>query len=93
MIVDMKTTDDAHVARMTVSLPADLFARGEKARVGDGISRSAFVAQLYRRYLDDLDEEERVARYRTAYAALPVTAEEQALTEASMDLLAAEDVS
>jgi metal-responsive CopG/Arc/MetJ family transcriptional regulator len=97
MIVSMKRAmhvekaGDTGVARVTISLPADLFARGEEARVLCRMSRSAFVAQLYQRYLDELEEEGRVARYRAAYAALLATPEEESLTEASMDLLARGD--
>lgn len=70
-------------ARFTVSLPGDLFSRGEAERVKHQISRSEFVASLYRRYLDDLEERERVARYAAAYAAQPETDEERAWAEAS----------
>ncbi len=73
----------AGVKRITVSLPADLFERGETERRKHLERRSEFVARLYRRYLNELDEQERVARYTEAYAKLPETAEERWLVEES----------
>ncbi len=64
-----------------------LFEKGEQERAKRHISRSEFVASLYREYLHKVEEEERVRRYAAAYAKLPSTEEEEALTVASMELL------
>jgi metal-responsive CopG/Arc/MetJ family transcriptional regulator len=75
------------VRRITVSLPADLFERGERERRRRHERRSEFVARLYRRYLDEIAERERAARYAAAYAREPETAAERWLTERSTELL------
>lgn len=87
MSLKMSMSDDTRVERLTISLPADLFAWGEQERASRHISRSQFVADLYRRYRDEIERERRIARYSAAYSAMPATEEENALTEASMDLL------
>jgi metal-responsive CopG/Arc/MetJ family transcriptional regulator len=74
--------------RVTVSLPADLFERGEDERHKLQKGRSEFVAGLYRRYLQEVEERERAARYAAAYAKLPHTPEEQWLVERSVEGLA-----
>lgn len=74
--------------RITISLPNDLFERGERERRRRHERRSEFVARLYRRYLDEIAEHERVARYAAAYARVPETPEEHWLTDESMGLLA-----
>ena len=74
--------------RVTVSLPADLFERGEDERNKLREGRSQFVAGLYRRYLQEVDERQRVARYAAAYGKLPETPEERWLVEQSVDGLA-----
>jgi metal-responsive CopG/Arc/MetJ family transcriptional regulator len=74
--------------RVTVSLPADLFERGEDERNKLGEGRSQFVAGLYRRYLREVDERQRAARYAAAYGKLPETPEERWLVERSVDALA-----
>jgi metal-responsive CopG/Arc/MetJ family transcriptional regulator len=73
--------------RVTVSLPADLFERGEDERRKHHERRSEFVARLYRRYLQEIDEQERVARYAAAYAKLPETPEERWLVDQSISAL------
>lgn len=92
MLNGMKATDETgHAAKFTVSVPSDLFARGERERARQRISRSEFVARLYQKYLDEIEEEQRIARYRAAYAKAPETPAERVLTEASTSLLADED--
>ena len=86
----MKTLNHMRVEKVTISIPADLFAWGEEERARTHMSRSEFIANLYRRYHDELEMERRIARYKAAYAKLPETDEERALTEMSMQLLAAE---
>lgn len=70
-----------------MSLPAELFERGENERLRRHERRSEFVAGLYRRYLDEVEEQERVARYTAAYARLPETPEERWLVERSREVL------
>jgi metal-responsive CopG/Arc/MetJ family transcriptional regulator len=85
----MKRDDSGtRVRRVTVSLPADLFAWGEKERARRKVSRSAFVADLYRRQLEELEKEQRVARYAAAYGKQPETEEERAWAEGSAHALA-----
>jgi metal-responsive CopG/Arc/MetJ family transcriptional regulator len=76
--------------RVTVSLPADLFERGEDERRKRHERRSEFVASLYRRYLHEVDERDRVARHTAAYAKLPETPEERWLVEQSISDLDSE---
>jgi metal-responsive CopG/Arc/MetJ family transcriptional regulator len=78
---------DATVRRVTISLPAWLYERGEEERTRDGLTRSEFVARLYRRYLEELAERERVKRYAAAYARQPQTKEEMDWAEAAADAL------
>lgn len=86
----MKRNDSGtQVRRVTVSLPAELFAWGEKERARRKVSRSAFVADLYRRQLEELEEEQRIARYAAAYRKQPETEEERAWAEGSAHALAA----
>lgn len=68
-------------------MPADLFAAVEEERHAAGRSRSEQLAEVYRRHLEQLEEQRRVERYAAAYAQLPETAEERWLTEASTDLI------
>lgn len=89
MVLGMKISD-SRVKKVTISLPAHLFAWGEQERTEQQISRSEFVAALYRQHFDRVEKERRSARYTAAYAADPATQAEQALTEASMALLADE---
>jgi metal-responsive CopG/Arc/MetJ family transcriptional regulator len=70
--------------RITVSLPADLFERGERERRRSHEQRSEFVARLYRRYFQEVEEQDRVARYTAAYGKLPETAEERWLVDQSL---------
>jgi metal-responsive CopG/Arc/MetJ family transcriptional regulator len=70
------------VARVTVSLPADLLSQGEAERHKRGVSRSEYVADLYRHHLHALELQERVARYAVAYAAHPADPAEDAVVAA-----------
>ena len=87
--MSMKPHPDGRAKKVTVSIPADLFARGEEERERRQISRSEFVAELYRRHLQAIEEERRVARYAAAYAKQPVTEEERAWAEAGAQALGA----
>jgi metal-responsive CopG/Arc/MetJ family transcriptional regulator len=78
---------ESHSRRVTVSLPADLFERGEAERRKRHERRSEFVARLYRRYLQEMDEQDRVARYAAAYKKVPETPEEHWLVEQSVAAL------
>jgi len=77
-----------HARRITVSLPADLFERGERERRNRHERRSEFVARLYRRYLQEVEEQDRVARYAAGYGKVPETAEERWLVDQSLTELA-----
>jgi metal-responsive CopG/Arc/MetJ family transcriptional regulator len=91
MIAGMKSRMKAGgggTRRVTVSLPADLFERGEDERNKLHEGRSQFVAGLYRRYLQEVDERQRAARYAAAYGKLPETPEERWLVQQSLDALA-----
>lgn len=78
------------VRRVTVSLPEDLYERGERERRKRHEGRSEFVARLYRQFLHAVEEDERVARYAAAYALVPDTDEERWLEEESLRTLAGE---
>jgi hypothetical protein len=64
----------------------DRAAARQRAR----ISRSEYVASLYREHQRALRREAKIARYTPAYREHPATPEEDALTVTSMGLLAAE---
>jgi Arc/MetJ-type ribon-helix-helix transcriptional regulator len=64
------------VEKVTVSIPAELLSRIEQHRAALGRSRSEVVADLLWRGWRELEFDEREARYREAYRALPDTAEE-----------------
>lgn len=81
------TPSRSGVRRITVSLPAELFERGENERRRRHERRSEFVAGLYRRYLQEIEEQDRVARYAAAYASRPETPEERWLVERSREVL------
>ncbi|MGH8999639.1 MAG: ribbon-helix-helix protein, CopG family [Acidimicrobiia bacterium] len=75
------------VEKVTVSLPAELLARIEEHRAGDGRNRSEVVAELLWRGWQVVEHEAREERYRRAYAAEPDTAEERAWAEMAADEL------
>jgi metal-responsive CopG/Arc/MetJ family transcriptional regulator len=74
---------DTTVRRVTISLPAWLYERGEEERARERLTRSEFVARLYREHLDEIAEQERVKRYAAAYARQPETKEEIDWAEAA----------
>ena len=67
---------EKRTVKVTVSLPAELFAWGERTR--GQRPRSEFVSALYRQ--EQLQQ--RVERARAAYADQPWSAEEDAVVEA-----------
>lgn len=75
--------------KVTVSIPADLFAWGEQERCKQDISRSEFVASLYRQRLEESIEQERRARYAAAYARQPESDEDRQWAEDAAASLAA----
>ncbi len=81
------TSTHSRARRITVSLPAELFERGENERRRRHERRSEFVAGLYRRHLQEVEEQDRVARYAAAYASLRETPEERWLVERSREVL------
>jgi metal-responsive CopG/Arc/MetJ family transcriptional regulator len=85
-----ETRSSRHAERFTVSLPRHLYETGEEIRTRRGWNRSEFVAYLYERFLEDIEREDRLARYAAAYGQMPETESEKALTELSMDVLASE---
>jgi metal-responsive CopG/Arc/MetJ family transcriptional regulator len=80
----MATTAAATTTKMSISLPTELYKRGESERTHRGLSRSEFVAALYREHLHRVDEEARVARYAAAYARQPETDAERVWTDMSI---------
>jgi metal-responsive CopG/Arc/MetJ family transcriptional regulator len=85
----MKDNNTEHHKRVSISLPSHLFDWGEATRAKQNIpSRSKFIALLYQRAYDEITYQDRIDRYKAAYAKTPVTPEEEILTNASMDLLA-----
>jgi Arc/MetJ-type ribon-helix-helix transcriptional regulator len=79
------------VEKVTVSLPAELFARIERRRQQGGTSRSEVVSELLWRGWRQLEEEDREERYRAAYKAQPDTGEELAWADMAADELFADD--
>jgi metal-responsive CopG/Arc/MetJ family transcriptional regulator len=71
------------VAKVTVSLPAELLTRIEEVRFRDGTSRSETVTALLWRGWRQAEDEARADRYRAAYVAQPETADELAFAEAA----------
>ena len=77
-------TTSTATTKMSVSLPTELYKRGESERTHRGLSRSEFVAALYREHLRRVDDEARVARYAAAYARQPETDAERVWTDMSI---------
>jgi metal-responsive CopG/Arc/MetJ family transcriptional regulator len=67
--------------KVAISIPDDLYAWGEQERERLGISRSEFVARLYREHMRRVEHDARVARETAAYSRQPYTEEEDAWTE------------
>ena len=80
---------EARARKVTVSIPADLFSWGEQERAKQEITRSAFVASLYRHCLEEAAARERLARYAAAYARQPQGADEHEWAESAAASLAA----
>lgn len=93
MITSMQKVSAGRVERVTISVPADLFARGEAERRQLGLSRSAYVRELYRSRLDALELQERLARYGAAYRSHPSDPAEDALVEAGAEAMLEDDAS
>src|SRR5438046_2681285 len=74
--------------RVTISLPAGLFASGEAERRRRNLSRSEYVAQLYREHLEAHEIKARIARYSAAYEAQLPDGAEDAVVGAAMEALA-----
>jgi metal-responsive CopG/Arc/MetJ family transcriptional regulator len=86
MLTRMKSRSGL-VQRVTISLPADLFAKGEAERRRRSVTRSEYVAQLYVQHLEEEEKQARVARYAAAYAAHPSSPAEDAVLGASAEAL------
>lgn len=82
------------VAKVTVSLPAELLARIEERRRDRTASRSEVVSELLWRGWRQVEAEAREERYRAAYRAQPEAGEERAWADyAASDLLDEENAS
>lgn len=79
------------VEKVTISIPKRLFDWGEEERRKQNASRSEFVSALYAEKRKQQEYEERVERYRIAYALCPSTPEEDALVAEGTALLFSED--
>jgi metal-responsive CopG/Arc/MetJ family transcriptional regulator len=90
MMRSMKTEARARVHKFTVGIPETLYELGEEERVRAGVSRSQYVANLYRAHLREVARQEKIARYAAAYGSLPATPEEDALTSMSEAVLASD---
>jgi metal-responsive CopG/Arc/MetJ family transcriptional regulator len=77
--------------RFTVSIPAYLYEWGERERDELHLNRSEFVAYLYQHVRDQIEHERRKARYAAAYAKMPTTELEEALTDIAFEILAPEE--
>jgi metal-responsive CopG/Arc/MetJ family transcriptional regulator len=73
----------ATVHKVTVSLPDQLVAQIEKLRQRTSGTRSGIITELLWRGWHDVEQEEREARYRAAYAAMPDDAEGTAFIDAA----------
>ncbi len=76
-----------HVERFSVSISRPLFEWGEEERQSMGMNWSEFVAFLYERLRDEVEHQQRLARYVAAYAKIPETSAERALSDISVGLL------
>jgi metal-responsive CopG/Arc/MetJ family transcriptional regulator len=73
----------ATVRKVTVSLPDQLAAQIETLRKRTDHTRSSVITDLLWRGWQDVEREEREARYRAAYAATPTETEDTAWTDAA----------
>ena len=65
-----------NVAKVAISLPPDLYAAMERARLTARLDRSRWVQEAVRRYLTDREREEKIAAYIRGYTEVPETEEE-----------------
>ena len=83
-----------NVGKVTLSLPVELLARVEAYRETRGVSRSEAFSDLAWRGWHQVEEQDREARYRSAYERQPETADELTWAEvAAADLLSPEAAS
>lgn len=76
------------VAKVTVSLPAELLACIQQRRAQSGENRSEVVTDLCWRGWQQWDEERRTHQSDEAYATVPETDEERLWARAAADTLA-----
>ena len=90
MMHSMKSEMVPRVHKFTVGIPETLYELGEAERGRIGVSRSQYVANLYRAHLRDVARQDKIARYAAAYASHPATPEEDSLTAMSEAALASD---
>lgn len=76
-----------HSERVTISLSGDLLRQIEQERMRLGLGRSEFLATVARIYIAEQEKQRRIQRYREAYKAQPLSAEEEALADHAAELL------
>jgi len=85
------------VKKVTISLPAEVYAWGEAERATSNSSRSEFVTQLYRDRMYQQELEERARRYEKAFREHPYTEEENEvhhwMAQEFWDMMEADDPS
>jgi metal-responsive CopG/Arc/MetJ family transcriptional regulator len=84
----MKARMSSRARKVAISLPEDLYEEGERERQELGMSRSEYIASLYRTHQEERKLQQKIERYSAAYAQTPASAEEDALTESSERVLA-----
>jgi len=89
MSTSMNVTPSAreHSERVTISLSGDLLRQIEQERMRLGLGRSEFLATVVRVYIAEQEKQRRIQRYREAYKAQPLSAEEAALADHAAELL------
>jgi hypothetical protein len=70
--------------KFSVSIPEHLYLVGERERRRRGLSRSAYIAELYRAHMRLLDRELLLREYEEAYRGRPDTEEELAFADAAV---------
>jgi metal-responsive CopG/Arc/MetJ family transcriptional regulator len=85
---------ESNVAKIAVSLPADLLEQVEEYRIATGETRSHVIREAVAQYLRAAKREEEERAYAEAYRRMPETAEEieeiMAFQAAALPLLALE---
>lgn len=76
-----------HSERVTISLSGDLLRQIEQERMRLGLGRSEFLATVAVIYVAEQEKQRRIQRYREAYKAQPLSAEEAALADHTAELL------